>query len=317
MRILVTGGAGFIGSNLVHALQARHPEARITVLDDFSSASFLNLTGFTGDVVCADMADPSWTLAVVEQEFDQIYHLAANTDTRVTDQALMMRQNVEAFRLLLGFCAEARTPIVYASSAATYGRREGLMKESDPPEPANVYAFSKAIMDNMASQVVEDTEGEWMVAGVKYFNVYGPRESHKGVPASMIYHLSNQMLEGKRPRIFEFGDQKRDFVHVDDVVDGTIKAMEAATAGLYNLGSGQARSFNELVKILNNTLGTNLEPEYFKNPFAFYQNHTEADLTRSREVLGYKPKHTLESGVASYMRWLHPNHVVAPGVGGA
>ncbi len=307
MHILVTGGAGFIGSNLTLALQRRYPEAQIVVLDDFSNANFENLNGFQGEVVCADMSEPGWMVSLANYSFDMIYHLASNTDTRVSDQSLMMRQNVEAFRLLLEFASESSIPIVYASSAAVYGRKEGMMAESNPSEPANVYAFSKSIMDNMARSSSEERGGEWKIVGVRYFNVYGPGEGHKGVPASMIYHLSQQMCEGKVPRIFEFGEQKRDFVYVEDVVEGTILAMEKSKqSGIYNLGYGEARSFNQLVEVLNQSLGLDYEPEYFKNPFAFYQNYTQADLSHSKQELGYQPRYSLEEGVSTYMRWLYP-----------
>ncbi|MCA8939136.1 MAG: ADP-glyceromanno-heptose 6-epimerase, partial [Planctomycetes bacterium] len=314
----VTGGAGFIGSNLTLELQSRHPDAEIVVLDDFSSGDWSTLKGFNGDVVTADMTKTDWMVSLSNQEFDQIYHLAANTDAREEDQAKMMRQNVDAFRLLLEFAAETETPIVYATSAATYVIRDGVMKESDQVDPFSVYAFSKCVMENVARIAQEKSGGDWKIVGVRYFNVFGPRETHKGVPASMIFHLSHQMLEGKRPRIFEFGEQSRDHVYVKDVVHGTICAMESeATRGVYNLGSGVASSFNDLVKSLNRVLGLDLEPEYFPNPFKLYQNHTEADISLSKEVIGYVPRFNLETGIEDYMRWLHPGKSAPPGVGGA
>ena len=302
MRILVTGGAGFIGSNLTLKLQEKHSDAEIVVIDDFSEGTFENLQEFHGDVVAADMADPNWSLSVADEPFDQIYHLAAISDQRVTDQPKMMRANVEGFRVLLDFAAETRTPIVYASSASTYGLEGGVMSESQPAKPATVYAFSKTIMDNLA-RIQTQKFDDWRLIGLRYFNVYGPRETHKGVPASMIYHLSEQMKQGKNPRIFEHGEQKRDFVYVDDAVDGTILAMEKAPAtGVYNIGSGIPRTFNDMVKILNDVLGTKLDPEYFPCSFAdTYQSHTEADLAKSNKDFGYEPKYTFEKGIAAYM----------------
>ena len=111
-------------------------------------------------------------------------------------------------------------------------------------------------MDNLANRAVRETK-DWIIVGLRYFNVYGPREAHKGVPASMVLHLSRHMKAGQRPRIFKHGEQRRDFVYVKDVVEGTIGALDANGSGIYNLGSGQARSFNELVFILNLVLGTN------------------------------------------------------------
>jgi ADP-L-glycero-D-manno-heptose 6-epimerase len=160
-------------------------------------------------------------------------------------------------------------------------------------------------MDNIAMREAEAAP-DWTIIGLRYFNVYGPREAHKGVPASMVYHLSKQMKAGQRPRIFKHGEQKRDFVYVKDIVEGSILALGAKQSGIYNLGYGQARSFNDLVDVLNKSLGTNLRPDYFDNPHAHYQNFTEADLTRVRDALGYQPQFSLERGVADYMKWLYP-----------
>jgi ADP-L-glycero-D-manno-heptose 6-epimerase len=303
MAILVTGGAGFIGSNLVMTLQERQPDERIIVLDDFSSGSWANLSGFRGDVITADLTQPGWDEGIGDTEIAQVYHLGANTDAREPNQAKMMRQNVDASRLLFRFAAERDATVVYASSAATYGIRDGIMKESDAQKPFSVYALSKCIMENVARHAIEDHE--LSICGVRFFNVYGPRETHKGVPASMIFHLGHQIRDGKRPRIFEHGEQTRDHVYVKDVVEGTIQAMEKGeVGGVYNLGSGRARSFNDVVAAVNGALGTDLQPEYIKNPYSVYQHHTEADLQLSRRELGYSPKWPLELGVKDYFKWL-------------
>ncbi|MEO6871239.1 MAG: ADP-glyceromanno-heptose 6-epimerase [Chthoniobacterales bacterium] len=302
---LVTGGAGFIGSNLVLALQEKFPEARLTVIDDFRSGDFKNLLGYRGDVVAKNLADLDWRAQFGDEKFDAIFHLASITDTTNHDQFEQVHDNVESFRRLLAFARPHSMRIVYASSAATYGAANGVNVETDTAAPANVYAFSKAIMDNLARRAATE-DSNWKIIGLRYFNVYGPREAHKGMPASMILHLSRQMKDGKAPRIFKHGEQKRDFVYVQDIVQGTLRALEAKKSGIYNLGSGQARSFNELIAILNDSLGTNFEPEYFDNPHAHYQNHTEADLTNVQKSLGYEPEFPLEKGVADYMRWLYP-----------
>ena len=305
-NFLVTGGAGFIGSNLSLALQEKYPTARLTVVDDFRSGDFKNLRGYRGDFVAADLSTLDWDAQFGAEKFDVIFHLASITDTTVHDQFPQVHDNVESFRRLLRYARPTKTRIVYASSAATYGAAaNGVNLETHEAAPANVYAFSKVIMDTLARRATSD-DPEWTIVGLRYFNVYGPREAHKGVPASMILHLSRQMRDGKKPRIFKHGEQKRDFVYVKDIVQGTLRAMEAKESGIYNLGSGQARSFNELIEILNESLGTNFEPEYFDNPHAHYQNHTEADLTNVRKSLGYEPKFPLEEGVADYIRWLYP-----------
>ena len=305
-NFLVTGGAGFIASNLVMALQEKYPDARLTVIDDFRSGDFQNLRAYRGDFVAANLALLDWDAQFGAEKFDGIFHLASIADTTLHDQFPQVHDNVESFRRLLRFAQPNRTRIVYASSAATYGAASGVNLETHEAAPANVYAFSKVIMDNLARRAAAD-DPAWKIVGLRYFNVYGPREAHKGVPASMILHLSQQMKAGKRPRIFKHGEQKRDFVYVKDIVQGTLRALEAKESGTYNLGSGQARSFNELIEVLNKSLGTNFEPEYFDNPHAHYQNHTEADLTNVRKALGYEPQFSLEAGVADYMKWLYPD----------
>src|SRR5947209_7361570 len=302
---LVTGGAGFIGSNLTLALQEKFPGARLTVIDDFRSGDFKNLRGYRGDFVAQNLASLNWSEQFGSEKFDGIFHLASITDTTLHDQFIQVHDNVESFRRLLNFARPSKTRIVYASSAATYGAAKAASVESNGAAPANIYAFSKTIMDNLAMREAAENDS-WIIVGLRYFNVYGPREAHKGVPASMVYHLSQQMKAGQRPRIFKHGDQKRDFVYVKDIVAGNILALEAKQSGIYNLGSGQARSFNELVDVLNKCLGTKFQPDYIENPHAHYQNFTEADLDKVRSALGYQPQFSLERGVADYVLWLYP-----------
>ena len=218
---------------------------------------------------------------------------------------MQVHDNVESLRRILNFAKPANTRVIYASSASTYGPAKEASVESNGAAPANIYAFSKTIMDNIAMREANEN-ADWVIIGLRYFNVYGPREAHKGVPASMVYHLAQQMKAGQRPRIFKQGEQKRDFVYVKDVVEGSIRSLEANESGVFNLGSGQARSFNDLVDILNKSLGTNFQPDYIDNPHAHYQNFTQADLNRVRVTLGYEPQYSLERGVADYMRWLYP-----------
>ena len=304
-NFLVTGGAGFIGSNLTLTLQEKFPAARLTVIDDFRSGDFKNLRGYRGDFVAQNLARMNWSEQFGTEKFDAIFHLASITDTTLHDQFVQVHDNVESFRRLLNFAHPHKTRIVFASSASTYGAATTASVETNGAAPSNVYAFSKAIMDNLAIREAGVNSG-WIIVGLRYFNVYGPREAHKGVPSSMVYHLAQQMKAGQRPRIFKHGDQRRDFVYVKDIVEGTILGLEAKESGIYNLGSGQARSFNELVDVLNKCLGTKFQPDYIENPHAHYQNFTEADLDRVRRSLGYQPQFSLERGVADYVEWLYP-----------
>jgi ADP-L-glycero-D-manno-heptose 6-epimerase len=304
-NFIITGGAGFIGSNLTLALQEKFPEARLTVIDDFRSGDFKNLTGYRGDFVAQNLATLNWREQFADNTFDAIFHLASITDTTNHDQFEQVHDNVESFRRILNFARPTKTRIVYASSAATYGAATEASVESNDAAPANIYAFSKVIMDNVARRAAAASP-DWIIVGLRYFNVYGPREAHKGIPASMVFHLSRQMKAGQRPRIFKHGEQKRDFVYVKDVVEGSIRALDAQSSGICNLGSGQARSFNELVDILNKCLGTSFQADYVDNPHAHYQNFTQADLTNARSALGYEPRFPLEEGVRDYMQWLYP-----------
>ena len=303
-NLLVTGGAGFIGSNLTLALQEKFPDAHLTVIDDFRSGDFKNLAGYREDFIARNLATLDWREQFGNEKFDAIFHLASITDTTNHDQFEQVHDNVESFRRILNFARPTRTRIIYASSASTYGATTEASVESNSAAPANAYSFSKVIIDNIALRAAAESP-DWIIVGLRYFNVYGPREAHKGVPASMVYHLAQQMKAGQRPRIFKHGEQKRDFVYVKDAVEGSIRALEASQSGIYNLGSGRARSFNELVHILNKCLGTNFQPDYIDNPHAHYQNFTEADLRKARNALGYEPRFRLEEGVRDYMQWLY------------
>ena len=296
-KYLVTGGAGFIGSNIAKTLEAQGHE--VTVLDDFSkNGHFKNLIGFKGDVITADLFEYMPT----DMYFDAIFHEAAITDTTVMDQKAMMEQNVEAFKNLLNFAAENDSKkVIYASSAATYGNGPVPNVETQPTHPENVYGFSKVIMDNVARQFAEDNN-DMTIIGLRYFNVYGPGEYFKGKMASMVYQLYNQMKAGKRPRVFKYGEQQRDFVYVKDIVKINLCALNnGKETGVYNAATGIPRDYNAIIACLNKELGTKLEPEYIDNPYPFFQLKTQADMTLAKEKLGYEPDYSLEAGIADYV----------------
>ena len=298
-KYLVTGGAGFIGSNLAFALEGER-KAGVTVLDDFSSGNYKNLVGFTGDIIAGDIRSRDWFDKAGPA--DAIFHEAAITDTTVTDQRKMMEVNVDGFRNVLDYALKSGVKrVVYASSAAVYGNGHCPMREEQTPAPENIYGFSKAVMDNVAREFAAAHE-EMTLVGLRYFNVYGPREYYKGNPASMMFHLYNQMKAGKRPRIFKFGEQLRDFVYVKDIVRGNLNALDAEKSCICNLASGKPGNFNEVIEALNKALGSDLAPEYFENPYSFYQNKTQADLRRTRALLNYRPEWNLENGIADYVK---------------
>jgi ADP-L-glycero-D-manno-heptose 6-epimerase len=290
MRVLVTGGAGFIGSNLAKRLVKDGHE--VAVLDNYYSGDFRNLVGFTGEVISGGCEH------VPRGHFDAIFHEASITDTTVVDQLFMMTNNVEGFRHVLGWANQWKCKVIWASSAAVYGNQLAPNRMTDVPNPLNVYGYSKLAMERMAERWHKDTQ--LPIVGLRYFNVYGPGEGHKGKFASMIYQLAQQMKAGKNPRVFKFGEQKRDFVSVEDIVALNMLALGSKASGVFNAGCGKAGTFNDIIAGLNKALGKELKAEYFDNPYSFFQNHTEADISKTREVLGYEPKHNLETGIAAY-----------------
>ena len=295
MRVLVTGGAGFIGSNLAKQMVADGHET--VVADDFSSASWNNLITFTGDVVTLDSLGEFAPLAR-HGPFDVIFHEASITDTTVMNQQKMMQNNVEAFRGLLELAAGWGSRVVWASSCSIYGQGAVPMKESQAPDPLNVYAYSKLAMERLAN--LYRPRLKHPIVGLRYSNVYGPGEAHKGKFASMIHQLAIQMRAGKRPRIFFQGQQRRDFVYIADVIQANLAAMTSKVSGVFNGGAGNAWSFNEVVAELNRVLKTELQPDYFENPYSFTQDWTQTDLAEAREKIGYSPQYDLAKGVDAY-----------------
>jgi len=299
-HVLVTGGAGFIGSNLVHELAHRFPDAELTVVDDFRSGHLKNLEGYKGDLITGDLASLDLKHYFGGRKIDLVFHLASITDTTDHNQFRQNHDNIESWRNLLGYFEGRKTRLVYASSAATYGIAAGINKVDQEPKPANVYAFSKVQLDNLARRWARENPTQ-IVVGLRYFNVYGPRETHKGPASSMILQLAQQIRRGQAPRIFKHGEHLRDFVYVKDIVNCTILAARARASGIYNAGSGVPRTFNDIVANLNRVLDTHWQPEYIDNPHVHYQPHTEADLTDTTRALRYKPKYTLEAGVDDYL----------------
>lgn len=295
MRLLVTGGAGFIGSNLARHLAREGHE--VVAADTFRHAHWSNLIDFDGDILTLrDALD----LEPLEARgpFDVIFHQASITDTTVADQHEMMRNNVEQFRRLLDLAERTGARVVWASSCSIYGRGPVPMKEDQAAHPLNIYAFSKLAMERLAARCAPRLEHP--VIALRYSNVYGPGEDHKGKFASMIHQLALQMRAGRRPRIFEHGEQKRDFVYIGDIIQANVKAMQARQGGTFNAGAGASWSFNEVVRELNRVLGTSLEPDYFPNPYSFTQDWTQTDLSHSRSGLGYEPQFDLARGIDAY-----------------
>ena len=310
--ILITGGAGFIGSNLAFYFQNNHPQAKVVVLDSFRSGEklsngnlksfghFKNLLGFSGEIISGDINDKDLLYNLEKNyKFDYIFHEAAISDTTALEQDLMIKTNVNAYKDLLELALKHNANMIYASSAATYGNAPSPQKVGCEA-PQNVYGFSKLSMDYLSYEYMKGENIK--IVGLRYFNVYGKNEYFKNTTASMVLQFGHQLLAGKNPRLFEDSDKiLRDFIYIEDIIQANIKAMEPKKSGVFNVGTGKARSFQSIVDILQKELGTNATCEYIPNPFiGSYQFHTEADIQTTKEVLGYSPAFEMEDGIKEY-----------------
>ena len=311
--ILITGGAGFVGSNLAFYFQEKHPEVKVVVLDSFRSGEtlsngnlksfghFKNLLGFSGEVISGDINDKAMLESLkANYQFDYIFHEAAISDTTALEQDLMIKTNVNAFRSLLDLAVIHGANMVYASSGATYGNAPSPQTVGREA-PQNVYGFSKLMMDNLAREYMECKPIS--IVGLRYFNVYGPHEFFKNKTASMVVQFGHQLLSGKNPKLFAGSDEiLRDFIYIEDIIQANIKAMEPKESGIYNVGTGKARSFQSIVDILQKELGTTLKCDYIPNSLVGrYQFHTQADIEPTRVELGYEPRFEMEDGIKAYL----------------
>ncbi|UCH50018.1 MAG: ADP-glyceromanno-heptose 6-epimerase [Betaproteobacteria bacterium] len=328
MYIVVTGAAGFIGANIVKALNERGVDNIIAVDNLTRSEKFRNLAD-------CDIADyfhkEDFRMALASGAFDgevaAILHQGACSDTMETDGRYVMDNNYRYSADLLAYCQSEAVPFIYASSAAVYGASDEFLEERSAEKPLNVYGYSKFLFDQLVRRRWEDNSAQ--VVGLRYFNVYGPREAHKERMASVAWHFFNQFRETGQVRLFEgsggfaAGEQRRDFVSVDDVVNVNMWFLENADrSGIFNCGTGASQTFNEVAVATVNSIhraqgtGEALSLEELKSrgiiqyvPFPDglkekYQSFTEADLTQLREC-GYEaPFSTVEQGVERYVEWL-------------
>ena len=310
--ILITGGAGFIGSNLAFYFQENFPKSKVIVFDCFrndetfqngnlkSFGHYKNLIGFQGDIISGNINNRDDLDLLNKYNFDFIFHHAAISDTRVYDQEIIMKTNVNSFYDLLEIAKKDQSIMVYASSAATYGNQPSpqvVGKEN----PENPYGFSKYIMDQIAIRYSMENP-DLTIVGLRFFNVYGSREYYKGNTSSMVIQLGHQILDGKAPRLFNNSNQiLRDFIYIDDVIQANIKACTPKQNGTYNVATGIPRNFQEIADILQKELGTDLGTEYFPNPHSGYQMQTQADISSTIRNLGFEPKYSLEKGIKAYI----------------
>ena len=311
--ILITGGAGFIGSNLAFYFQDNYPKAKIVVLDSFRSGEtfsngnlksfghFKNLLGFNGIVISGDINDNALLKNLeTNYKFDYIFHQAAISDTTANEQDLMIKTNVNAYENLLKIAIKHKANMIYASSAATYGDSNRF--EVGYEQPNNVYGFSKVMMDNITYEYLKK-DLDISIVGLKYFNVYGPREFYKNKTASMVVQFGHQILKGLTPKLFEGSDKiVRDFIYIEDIIQANIKACKPKKSGVYNVGTGLARSFEDIVNILQKELEIDNGKEYIPNPYiGQYQFFTQANIQTTKENLNYEPKYSMEDGIIAYI----------------
>ena len=318
---VVTGAAGFIGSRLVAALNARGIRDILAVDNLTHSAKFTNLAGCE----IADYVDKAKFLSRLEDfsgVVEAVLHQGACSDTLETDGRFMMENNYDYSRALLDWCQEEEVPLIYASSASVYGAGPNYREERGCERPLNIYAYSKFLFDQLARQRMAEKTSQ--IAGLRYFNVYGPNEAHKGRMASVACHAYEQLHREGKVKLFQGtdgyrdGEQRRDFVYVDDAVAVNLWLLERRdVSGVFNCGSGRAQTFNRLaVAVINAVNGTQMTLhdatakgliEYIPFPpqlVGKYQNFTEADLARLRAA-GYEaPFKTVEEGVAAYVKEL-------------
>ncbi|AJE99190.1 ADP-glyceromanno-heptose 6-epimerase [Pandoraea apista] len=331
MTIIVTGAAGFIGANLVKALNERG-ETDIVAVDNLTRADkFRNLV----DCEISDYLDKTDFVARFQRrEFGRvraIFHEGACSDTMETDGRYMMENNFRYTRALFEACQTQTVPFLYASSAATYGASETFVETREYEKPLNVYGYSKFLFDQIVRRAMRDAGGKLpsQVAGFRYFNVYGPREAHKGRMASVAYHNFNEFRANGRVKLFgEYngyaaGTQSRDFVSVEDVVKVNLHFFDhPERSGIFNLGSGRAQPFNDIAVAVINTLRAEAGEapltldelvkqglvEYIPFPEALrgkYQCFTQANIDHLRQAGGYQqPFYTVGEGVSRYVRWL-------------
>jgi ADP-L-glycero-D-manno-heptose 6-epimerase len=302
--IVVTGGAGFIGSNIVKGLNEAGEED-ILVVDNLSNAEkYLNLNSLS----IADYIDKDEFLQKLNKfkNVSTIFHQGACSSTTEQDGKYMMSNNYEYSKNLLNYSLENSIDFLYASSASVYGNGDaGFVEKREAEYPLNVYGFSKFAFDNYVRRVLPQVKSQ--VLGLRYFNVYGPQENHKGRMASVAFHLFHQLQETGKMKLFEgSGHFRRDFIHVADTVKINLHFYEAKTSGIFNAGTGKARSFEDIASTLQSLHGSG---EIESIPFpedlrGKYQEFTEAGLDKLRAAGYSKEFMSLEEGVQQYYEQL-------------
>ncbi len=312
--LIVTGGAGFIGSNIVKGLNERG-RTDIIVVDDLADGTkFLNIS----DCEIMDYLDKNDFINKIRKgvhpggDVDAIFHEGACSSTTEWDGKFMMDVNYEYSKTLLQYCLQNSASFIYASSASVYGGGSVFREEREYEKPLNVYGYSKFLFDQYVRRILPKTSSQ--IAGFRYFNVYGPREQHKGTMSSVAFHFNNQIKDDGKVRLFagcdgyEDGEQRRDFIYVGDVVDINLWFLDNLDkSGIFNVGTGRSQSFND---VANAVIACHQQGNIEYTPFpdhlkGRYQSFTEADISVLRKAGYDQPLKTVEEGVKLYMQWLN------------
>jgi ADP-L-glycero-D-manno-heptose 6-epimerase len=308
--IIVTGGAGFIGSNIVKALNNKGIKDILVVDDLTDGRKFKNLI----DCDIADYLDQEVFLGmIIEDNLDQpieaIFHLGACSTTTEWDGRYMMYNNYEYSKILLHYCLLKQIPFLYASSAATYGAGKTFKEERQYEKPLNVYGYSKFLFDEYVRRILPKAKSQ--IVGLRYFNVYGPREFHKESMASVAYHFNEQIKRNSVAKLFQGcdgyadGEQLRDFIYVGDAVAVNLWFLDHPDkSGIFNLGTGRAQTFNDVAHAVINWHGKG-KIEYIPFPpelKATYQSYTQADLAKLRAIGCEIKFKSVEEGVKEYLQ---------------
>ena len=305
--IVVTGGAGFIGSNIVKGLNDLGRKDILVVDDLTDGTKFANLA----DLDIADYMDKDeFISAIVSGEnldIEVIFHQGACSSTTEWDGKFMMENNYNYSKDLLHYCLNFDIPFLYASSAATYGgRSDNFIEDRVYEKPLNVYGYSKFLFDQYVREILPNANSP--ICGFRYFNVYGPRENHKGSMASVAYHLNEQITKGEKPKLFAGSDNfRRDFIYVGDVVEVNLWFWKNKVSGIFNCGTGRAESFQSVADaVLDYHKKGEIDyipfPEHLKGR---YQSFTQADLTKFRKTGCPIEFKTVSQGTTEYMQWLN------------
>lgn len=311
--IIVTGGAGFIGSNLINDLNQKGYDD-ILIVDDLSDGTkFKNIA----DCKILDYQDKDDFLTKIINDtnigkIEAIFHQGACTDTTEWDGSFMLRNNYNYSKTLLDYCLKHKIPFIYASSAAIYGANNVFTEHPNNETPLNVYGYSKLLFDQYVRRILSKAESQ--IVGLRYFNVYGPREQHKGPMASMVFHLNNQFKKNQTLHLFEGsdgytnGEQRRDFIYVGDVANvNSWFWQHPSLSGIYNVGTGRSQTFNDMANTIIAWYGHG-KIEYIPFPDNLqhhYQSFTQADISKLRKA-GYEGTfRTIKDGIKTYLDWLN------------